>query len=169
MNALTFVRNQFDALAPTPRGGIPKGAARRGRGGPSRTARAYAYDAPEPTGWTFATFSIERRRTMTSLGLRWIVCTSIHRIRNTVKASVTIWPPKNLSAAGADRLRRDGFERVVTSSLRKMGYRGQWQPTTREDVRFGDFWKHDLRMRDVGRERAILDDFSLPAASTKRR
>jgi hypothetical protein len=163
-NALTVVRKLFDALAPAPRGGIPKGA-RRGTPGTSKTASAYAADAPEPTGWAFATFTIEQRRTMTSFGVRWIVCTSIHRIGKTVKASVTIWPPKNLSAERADRLRRDGFERVVTSSLRRIGYRGRWQPTSREGIRFADFWKHDIRIGDVGRERNILDGFSMPAAS----
>jgi len=167
MNAATFLRKQFDALAAAPHGGLGK-VAHRGARGPSQTANAYTSDARQLTGWNFATFTIERRRTMTSFGFRWIVCTSIHRIGSSAKVSVTIWPPKNLSGARAVRLRRDGFERVVTSSLRRIGYGGRWQPTSREGVRFGDFWKDNLRIRDVGAERKTLDAFALPAALAPR-
>lgn len=83
-------------------------------------------------------------------------------VGKAVKASVTIWPPKSMSAKQAARLRSLGFEDDVTASLRRIGYRGGWQPTERAGVTFGDFWKQKVGFRGVGRERKVLDAFSLP-------
>lgn len=102
-----------------------------------------------------SSMSIDLTRKMFSFGHRWTVnaCIYWHRDPATVTppsefwSAITLWPPKAVSLAEADRLRESGFYAGVEKSLEPLGFDGTWSEFP--DGRFGRFDRYRLRWKEV--------------------